>query len=59
MHITMEEAISLLDHWKQTGTVLRVRSSRPGDLWELQATVKSIKNGVVEFGNGSDSNERV
>jgi len=54
MHITLEEAISLLDNWKQTGTLLRVCSSRSGDLWELQATIKSVKDGVAELTAGSD-----
>jgi hypothetical protein len=54
MHITLEEAISLLDNWKQMGTVLCVRCSRLGDLRELQATVKSVKDGVAELGSGSE-----
>jgi hypothetical protein len=54
MHITLEEAISLLDNWKQMGTLLRVRCSSPGDLRELQATVESVKDGVAELGSGSE-----
>ena len=49
MHITLEEAISLLDNWKLMGTLLRVRCSRPDGLRELKATVKSIKDGVAEL----------
>jgi hypothetical protein len=46
MHIELNEAISLLDSWKATGTVLRVHLSRAGHSREIQATVKGI-NGMV------------
>src|SRR5208283_4028780 len=54
MHITLGEAISLLDSWKATGTVLRVRLFRAGQGRELQAKVKDISSAVVNFDAGGE-----
>jgi hypothetical protein len=56
----MEEAVSFLYNWKGSGTILRLCFPRFGDGREVQtteirqATVTSIKDGVVEIGTGSD-----
>jgi hypothetical protein len=49
MHIELNEAISLLDSWKATGTVLRVHLSRAGQSRELQAKVKDINGALINF----------
>ena len=47
MHIELNEAISLLDSWKATGTVLRVHSFRAGQSRELQAKVNDINEAII------------
>jgi hypothetical protein len=54
MHITSDEAISLLDNWKMAGTVLRVYLSNSGIVRELQATVIAIRDGFVDLSVGSE-----
>ena len=50
MHIALDEAISLLDSWKATGTVLRVHLfRRAGHSREVRATVKDINGSVINF----------
>jgi len=47
MNITLDEAISILDSWKATGTVLKARLFRSGQSRETQTTVKDIKGSVI------------
>jgi hypothetical protein len=49
MHIELNEAISLLDSWKATGTVLRMHLFRAGQSRELQAKVKDINDAVINI----------
>jgi hypothetical protein len=55
MHITLDEAVSLLDSWKATGTVLRMHLFGTGQSRELQAKVKDIKGALINFNaNGEE-----
>jgi hypothetical protein len=55
MHITLNEAVSLLGSWKATGTVLRVHLFRAGHSREVQATVTGINGAVINFdANGEE-----
>jgi hypothetical protein len=49
MHITIEEAISLLDVWRTQETVLDIHFSCAGNRRELHETVVGIKGGVVNL----------
>jgi hypothetical protein len=55
MHITLDEAVSLLDSWKTTGTVLRVHLFRAGQSREVHATVKGTNGAVLNLdANGEE-----
>ena len=57
MHITLDEAKSLLDSWKATGTVLKVYLPRAGRSQELQATVANISGAIVGIDASGDKIE--
>jgi hypothetical protein len=55
MHIPLDEAVSLLNTWKATGTVLKARLFRAGHAREVRGTVKDIKGTVINFyANGEE-----
>jgi hypothetical protein len=49
MHITLDEAIPILDSWKASGTMLRVHLFRAGHGREVQGTVTGINAAVIDF----------
>ena len=56
MHITMDEAISLLDTWREENVPLIVYFSRPGASEpgpKLDARVTEIRGATVKFASGS------
>ncbi len=50
MHITIDEAIAILDNWKTGETPLDVHVSRVGEGRKLQTTVVGISGTVVSLG---------
>lgn len=54
MHISLEEAISLLDEWRKTGIVLRVHFSPTGGHQDLQAIVRELRATVVALYAGAE-----
>jgi hypothetical protein len=52
MHILLDEALVLLNNWKNEGTRLRVHASGAGIRQELpQGNIRELKGTIVEIGN--------
>ena len=49
MHIAVNEAVSLLNSWKSSETVLKAHLFRAGQSRGVQATVKAINGAVINF----------
>jgi hypothetical protein len=48
MHISSEEAMSLLIGWRNEGTPLEVRLSRSGAREEVRGTIRELRETIVE-----------
>ena len=59
MHISLDEAISLLDEWKNWRTPLRVRISQAGDIREMEAVVVAVAGGLIGLSAGERETELV
>lgn len=57
MHITPDEAISILKGWVADKTVLRVCLSRPGASREIHGCISEIKGKTIKIGNASETIE--
>ena len=52
MHIPLDEALVLLNSWKDKGTRLRVHASGAGIRQDLpQSTIRGLKGTIVEIGD--------
>jgi hypothetical protein len=48
MHIPLDEALVLLNGWRNEGTTLRIHVSGAGPSQELQGTIQELNGTVVE-----------
>jgi hypothetical protein len=48
MHISFEEAMSLLITWRNEGTPLEVRLSRSGGREDVRGTIRELRETIVE-----------
>lgn len=55
MHLSQEEAVSLLSAWKQAGTPLRVFFSRHGSDQMFQATIREVTALAVKLASASET----
>ena len=51
MHIQLNEALALLDRWKNEGTRIRMRASGPAISQELLGTIRATDGAVVDIGD--------
>jgi hypothetical protein len=52
MHIPLDEALVLLNNWKNKGTRLRVHASGAGIRQDMpQGTIRGLKGTIVEIGD--------
>jgi hypothetical protein len=54
MHLSREEAVSILETWKNEATSLRVYFSRSGANREFHAIIRTITRSAVELDAGSE-----
>jgi hypothetical protein len=48
MHLRLDEALNLLNNWKNRETPLNVYVSRPGFLQDLNGKVRELRGTIVE-----------
>lgn len=51
MHIQLNEALALLDRWKNEGTRIRLRASGPPSSQELLGTIRAVTGTTVGVGD--------
>lgn len=54
MHLSREEAVSILETWKNEATSLRVYFSRSGANREFYASIRTITISAIELDAGSE-----
>jgi len=55
MHLSRDEAISILDTWRKEGTSLRIFFPQPGADREFQATIGELTHSAVELISASET----
>jgi hypothetical protein len=51
MHIQLNEALALLDRWRNEGTRIRMRASGPAGSQELLGTIQAVTGSTVGIGD--------
>jgi hypothetical protein len=57
MHIQLNEALALLDRWKNEATRIRMRASGPAGSQELLCTIRAVTGSTVGIGDDVKSLE--